>query len=113
MKTFIVAVIFFSIISKTSVAQLLNNGTQVNIVCELYNERGIPQRPMSFVIDYENSIVNGYKANITNESITYSYSTPAIYNVRIDRISGSVVIGTLQFPLLLTGNCRKVEGRAF
>lgn len=85
----------------------------INLVCEVYSKNRENHRVMSFVINLDESTVDGNKARITQNHISYSYSNPTTYNVEIDRIAGYVVIGTSQFPALVSGNCRLTESKAF
>lgn len=95
-----------------------NNTAEVkklNLVCNVFSRSRDNHRSLTFLIDSESSTVNGYPAIINENQITYEYSNQdgTRYKTNIDRTSGFVVIGTVQFPLLMSGNCIKTEGKAF
>jgi hypothetical protein len=72
------------------------------------------RQQVTYQIDFAASTVNKNSATITENQITYSHTNGSTtYNTRIDRVSGFAVVGSGQFPMLLSGNCTKTEGRSF
>lgn len=84
----------------------------LNLVCSMRSSSG-EGRALTFRINLQAGTVNGRPANIQETQITFSYGTDTKYNVQLDRIASSAVIGTAQFPALMTGSCTRAAGRAF
>jgi len=86
----------------------------ITLICQLFSQSRDHRQQATYHIDFAASTVNKYAATITDNQIAYSHTNgSSTYSTRIDRVSGFAVVGSGQFPMLLSGNCTKSEGRSF
>lgn len=85
----------------------------VRLVCSLTNSKGDRSDDI-FELDYVNRTVNGHSALFTDNGVEWTeIGGDTEFHIFLNRYSGSVQIGTKNFPSLLSGQCSPAVERKF
>lgn len=92
-----------------------NNSETIQLICRVADNRGQSQSDFPVKLDYTNRTANGYPANITDAEVMWKFEGKkgTQYTVVLNRYSGSIAIGTDEFPDLGSGKCYRATERQF